>query len=135
MLLKLLGTQLAKFLTKEHIFEDVYYRTSINDIKTILKSGDVVLIEGQSRASSEIQFITGSNWSHAAIFIGTTDLFSHCLIEVTAVKGCVYTDLNAYKKHNVRVCRPIYLNNKKKRILINHIKKTLQVLKVNKTFY
>ena len=70
MLLKLLGTQLAKFLTKEHIFEDVYYRTSINDIKTILKSGDVVLIEGQSRASSEIQFITGSNWSHAAIFIG-----------------------------------------------------------------
>ena len=39
-------------------------------------------------------------------------MLSHCLIEVTAVKGCVYTDLNA-QKYIVRVCRPIYLNNKK----------------------
>ena len=40
--LELIGTQLAKFLTKEHIQNDAYYRTSIDDIKSILQPGDVV---------------------------------------------------------------------------------------------
>ena len=68
-LLQFIGTQLAKFLTKEHIRDDAYYRTSIDDITSILEPGDVVLVEGQSRVSSAIQFITSSNWSHAAILL------------------------------------------------------------------
>ena len=69
MLLQLIGTQLAKYLTKEHIYEDHYFRISIDDIKSALEPGDVVLVEGQSRVSSAIQFITSSNWSHAAILL------------------------------------------------------------------
>ena len=114
MLLQFIGTQLAKFLTKEHIYVDAYYRISIRDIKIIVKPCDVILVEGQSRASSAIQFITGSNWSHAAIFIGKTKTFDHSLIEVKAVEGCKYTDLNIYKQHNLRICRPIFLNKKKR---------------------
>ena len=91
--LEVIGTQLAKFLTKEHIQNDVYYRISIDDIKSILKPGDVVLVEGQSRVSSAIQFITNSNWSHAAVFIGKTDLFNPCLFEVKAVIGFYQTCL------------------------------------------
>ena len=68
-LLQSIGTQLAKFLTKEHIHNDAYYRTSIDDTISILEPGDVVLIEGHSRVSSAIQFITSSNWSHAAILL------------------------------------------------------------------
>ena len=115
MLLRLIGTQLAKYLTKEHIYEDHYFRISIDDIKSALEPGDVVLVEGQSRVSSAIQFITNSNWSHAAVFIGKTDFFSHCLIEVNAVNGCTYTDINTYKHHNLRICRPIFLDKKKER--------------------
>ena len=85
MLLQLIGTQLAKYLTKEHIYEDHYFRISIDDIKSALEPGDVVLVEGQSRISNAIQFITNSNWSHAAIFIGEAGSLSHCLIEVKAV--------------------------------------------------
>ena len=83
-----------------------------------MKPGDVVLVERQSRASSAIQFITGSNWSHATIFIGKAKSFDHCLIEVRAVEGFKYTDINAYRHHNLRICRPIFLNNKKKTIII-----------------
>ena len=61
MLLQFIGTQLAKFLTKEHIYKDAYYRVSIENIKSTLKPGDVVLVEGQSRASSAIQCIASSN--------------------------------------------------------------------------
>ena len=125
MLLHFIGTQLAKFLTKEHVYVDSYYKISIQDIKLTVKPGDVILVEGQSRASSAIQFITGSNWSHAAVFIGKTKAFDHSLIEVKAVEGCKYTDLNVYKRHNLRICRPVYLDNKKRITLINHLKKKI----------
>ena len=125
MLLHFIGTQLAKFLTKEHIYVDSYYRISIQDIKLTVKPGDVILVEGQSRASSAIQFITGSNWSHAAVFIGKTKAFDHSLIEVKAVEGCKYTDLNVYKKHNLRICRPIFLDKEKRITLINYLKKKI----------
>ena len=61
MILQFIGTQLAKFITQEHIYKDAYYRVGIENIKSTLEPGDVVLVEGQSRASSAIQFITGSN--------------------------------------------------------------------------
>ena len=115
MLLQLIGSQLAKYLTKEHIYEDHYFRISIDDIKSALKPGDVILVEGQSRVSSAIQFITNSNWSHAAIFIGKAGSLSHCLIEVKAVDGCKFTDIDVYMHHNLRICRPVFLNNKKRK--------------------
>ena len=121
----MIGTQLAKFLTKEHIQNDAYYRISLDDIKSILEPGDVVLVEGQSRVSSAIQFITSSNWSHAAVFIGKTECAHHCLIEVKAVDGCTYTDIDTYMHHNLRVCRPIFLDKKKKKILIDHLIKRI----------
>ena len=68
MLLQLIGTQLAKYLTKEHIYEDHYFNISINDIKSALEPGDVVLVEGQSRVSKAIQFITNSYWSRLNIY-------------------------------------------------------------------
>ena len=123
--LQVIGTQLAKFLTKEHIHNDAYYRISLDDIKSILQPGDVVLVEGQSRVSSAIQFITSSNWSHAAVFIGKTDSVHHCLIEVKAIDGCTYTDIDTYMHHNLRVCRPIFLDKKKKKILIDHLVKRI----------
>ena len=119
MLLQFIGTQLAKFLTKEHIYKDAYYRVSIENIKSTLEPGDVVLVEEQSRASSAIQFITSSNWSHAAIFIGKTKSINHCLIEVKAVEGCKYTNVNAYRHNNLRICRTIFLNEKKGQLLLN----------------
>ena len=124
-LLTLIGTQLAKFLTKEYFYEDNYFRICIDDIKSALKPGDVILIEGRSRVSSAIQFITSSNWSHAAIFIGKAASFSYCLIEVKAVDGCKYTDIDVYRHHNLRICRPIFLNNKKKNILIDYLIKKI----------
>ena len=123
MLLQLIGTQLAKYLTKEHIYEDHYLRISIDDIKSALEPGDIVLVEGQSRVSNAIQFITNSNWSHAAIFIGEAGSLSHCLIEVKAVDGCIFTDIDVYMHHNLRICRPVFLNNKKRKIIIDYLVK------------
>ena len=37
MLLQFIGTQLAKFLTKERIYKDAYYKVSIENIKSTLE--------------------------------------------------------------------------------------------------
>ena len=103
---RLIGTQLAKYLTKEHIYEDHCFRINIDDIKSALKPGGVVLVEGQSQVSSAIQYNTGSNWSYAAIFIGTAGSLNHCLIEVKAVDGCIFTDIDVYTHHNLRYVDP-----------------------------
>ena len=123
--LQFIGTQLAKFLTREKISRNSYYKISIEETKHALKPGDVLLVEGQSRVSSAIQFITGSSWSHATIFIGRSEAFNHCLIEVKAVEGCIFTDVNNYRNHNLRICRPIFLNEKNKKILINYLVKKI----------
>ena len=100
-MLQCVGTQLAKFLTKEHNHNDPYYKISIDDTISILEPGDVVLVEGQSRVSSAIQFITSFSWFRATIFICKTDYFKHCLIKVKAIEGCKYTDINVYELHKL----------------------------------
>ena len=79
----------------------------------------MVFVKEQIRASSVIQSITSSNCSHAAIFIGKAKSFSNCLIEVKAVEGCKYTNVKAYRHNNLRICRTIFLNEKKGQLLLN----------------
>ena len=42
MLLQFIGTQLAKFLTKEHVYKDAYYRVGIENIKSMGKKVSVI---------------------------------------------------------------------------------------------
>ncbi len=39
-------------------------------IAATLRKGDVLLVEGTSRFSSAIKYLTQSTWSHAALYIG-----------------------------------------------------------------
>ena len=129
-MLKKLGSILAGFLTKETNTKKAvnsYYQVSLDEIKPILKPCDVILIEGKSRVSKAIQFITESNWSHAAIFIGKFKNNKNCLIEVKLVDGCIYTDLNYYSNYNVRVCRPMFLNPSMEKDMLNFYKNKIGV--------
>ena len=47
------------------------------------------------------------------------------MIEVKAVDGCIFTDIDVYMHHNLRICRPVFLNNKKRKILINYLVKKI----------
>lgn len=44
--------------------------TDARRLQKILRSGDVLLVEGDTRASGLIKYITQSTWSHAALFVG-----------------------------------------------------------------
>ena len=129
-MLEKISSFLASFLTKEKSTpqsQNIYYQVSLEEIKPMLKPCDVILIEGKSRVSRAIQFITESNWSHAAIFIGKFKNYENCLIEVKLVDGCIYTDINHYSNYNIRVCRPMFLSQLKKRNMVKFFKNKVGV--------
>lgn len=103
----------------------------LSDVSRVAKEiqpGDVVLVEGRSRASHVIRFITQSPWSHAAIYIGRpidykkTPLYDkimdhyhgdpndQVLIEAMMGQGVIVSPVQVYEQDHIRVCRPSYLH-------------------------
>ncbi len=103
-----------------------YQRRVPNDLARLhshLRPCDVVLVEGKSRISQVIMYLTQSSWSHAAMYIGDALLrwggpqaeealerwgadAAHLLIESDMKDGVIVVPLAKYEQHNLRVCRP-----------------------------
>ncbi|HWY73344.1 MAG TPA: YiiX/YebB-like N1pC/P60 family cysteine hydrolase [Burkholderiaceae bacterium] len=77
--------------------------------------GDVLLIEGNTRMSAAIRYLTQSMWSHAALFVGTRPELPSIgsepctLIEADVLDGVRAVPLSAYSRFRVRICRPVNL--------------------------
>ena len=71
-------------------------------------------MEGDSRISGAIKYLTQSTWSHAALYVGYE--FSnrypsdYCLIEADMLNGVCCSSLEKYAHYHTRICRPIGLN-------------------------
>jgi hypothetical protein len=80
-----------------------------------LRPGDVLLVEGSSRISSAIKYLTQSSWSHAALCIappqrdGTPDLEASTLLEADVTEGVRLVPLARYAEQHTRICRPVGL--------------------------
>ena len=103
-----------------------YQRRIPNDLARLhahMAPCDVVLVEGKSRISQVIMYLTQSSWSHAAMYIGDALLrwggpqaeaaldrwgadAAHLLIESDMRDGVIVVPLSKYEQHNLRVCRP-----------------------------
>ena len=81
----------------------------------ILQPGDVLLVEGNTRISTAIKYLTQSTWSHAALYVGDAmgqgldPEKSPTLIEADLIKGVIAIPLSTYAHFNTRICRPINL--------------------------
>lgn len=103
-----------------------------------VRPGDVLLIEGRSRASNIIKKITQSNWTHSALYIGNyyqlqnagiapEALKNHArtpntnlVIEAVLGQGTVVTPLSKYRLYHIRLCRPRSLTLKDRNKVIEH---------------
>lgn len=78
----------------------------------IMRPGDVLLVDGIQNISVAIKYLTQSTWSHAAMYVGPSDLVEDeqgrhdALIEVDLEKGCRILPLSDYANFNLRICRP-----------------------------
>ncbi|MEO7939039.1 MAG: lipo-like protein, partial [Burkholderiaceae bacterium] len=75
-----------------------------------------MLVEGNSRVSSAIKYLTQSTWSHAALFVGEHLAQSggnpqHCVIKADTVERVRSIGLEAFGNLHARVCRPVGLTD------------------------
>jgi hypothetical protein len=85
-------------------------------LRRSLQPGDVLLVEGNTRISTAIQYITQSTWSHSAFFAGPVwqepgEAEPRVLIEADLENGVTAVPLSKYAEHNMRICRPVGLDD------------------------
>jgi hypothetical protein len=77
-----------------------------------LRPGDVLLVEGNTRISVAIKFLTQSTWSHAALYVGDAlgparrGEEPKVLIEADLREGVRGVALSEYANLHTRICRP-----------------------------
>jgi hypothetical protein len=85
------------------------------DVLPCLKPGDVLLVEGSSRLSTVIKYLTQSSWSHAALFVGRETAqsvggkSSDCFVEVDLAEGVRLVGIDEFEGMPMRICRPVGL--------------------------
>lgn len=111
-ILEAMAKRLADYLSQP-IEKDIQVATSTpEDLASTLKKGDVILIEGNSRISSAIKYLTQSTWSHAALCIGNgrnsdNRVMEPVLVEADINEGVRTVPLSMYSKVHTRICRPV----------------------------
>ena len=70
MIPRFLGHALAAYLTKASKSYQPLATNQPGQLRDALRAGDVLLVEGNTRISVAIKYLTQSTWSHAALFIG-----------------------------------------------------------------
>ncbi len=79
-------------------------------LRRTLRPGDVLLVEGATRVSVAIKYLTQSTWSHSAFYVGEALGAGRgdpkCLVEANLGEGVVAAPLGKYDHMQVRICRP-----------------------------
>ncbi len=111
-LLHTIGLSLARYLMTEVDAHPLTAPEPIERLQVLLRPGDVVLVEGRSRISQPIKYLTQSTWSHAALFTGPiagcveADGEPHVLVEADLADGVRSSPLSRYCDYPLRICRP-----------------------------
>ncbi|GGX86567.1 hypothetical protein GCM10007160_12380 [Litchfieldella qijiaojingensis] len=80
-----------------------------------MRPGDVLLVEGTSRISTAIKYLTQSSWSHAALYVGkgraggSLHGCSDEFVEADVVEGVRVVGFDEFRGYNLRICRPVGL--------------------------
>ena len=108
-----IGRALARYLTKS-VDRGCNPSTSTpGQVASAIRKGDVLLVDGNTRISVAIRYLTQSTWSHAALCV-KTDMDAEgrptaLLVEADVVKGVQLVPLSKYAGFHTRLCRPVGL--------------------------
>jgi hypothetical protein len=82
-------------------------------LSAILRNGDVLLTEGNTRAAALVKRLTRSTWSHVAMYVGPLEEGPdpRCIVEADIAEGVRSIRLSELEALNVRVLRPMGLDD------------------------
>jgi hypothetical protein len=110
-----MGGRLARYLATPIRGPQVATST-LEQLGATLEPGDVLLVEGNTRVSTAIKYLTQSTWSHAMFYIGDAlgapgpGEAPRVLIEADMVHGIRAVPLSHVSGLNSRICRPVGLS-------------------------
>jgi len=113
--LRWMGGRLANYLAQSTRGAQVA-TSSLDLLRAALRPGDVLLVEGNTRVSVAIKYLTQSTWSHATLYIGDAlgppnpGEEPRVLIEADMLHGIQAVPLSAVSGLHTRICRPVGLS-------------------------
>jgi hypothetical protein len=106
-------------------------------LKSRIRPGDVVLVDGDQRVSQVVKYLTMSPWSHSAIYIGSALLRDpvrreevkriygrearYLIAEALVDEGVIVSPLVKYIDFNMRVCRPHGLSKEQIGVVLDYV--------------
>jgi hypothetical protein len=111
----LLGQRIVRYLESPSPGYEPFTASDPAVLQACLQPGDVLLVEGNTRISGVIKYLTQSTWSHSALYVGDRldvkgeDGEPHVLVEAQLGEGVISAPLSKYTIYHTRVCRPIGL--------------------------
>jgi len=121
-----IGRQILRYLSTPSRRYAPFFAPPLNVLRQSLLPGDILLIEGNTRLSTVIKFLTQSTWSHAALYVGdsgkgkTANGELNVLLEAYNEVGVVLSALSKYEQFNTRICRPSGLTRKDRKRIIDY---------------
>ena len=112
-----LGRWIADYLSAPIPNYEPFSTYDVPVLESCLQPADILLVEGDTRISTAIKYLTQSTWSHAAFYAGAaTQQFTAggepCpLIEAEIADGVIASPLSKYRDFNTRICRPVNLSD------------------------
>ncbi len=122
-----IGARLARFLARPARGRTQLATSTADRLAATLMPGDVLLVEGASRFSVAIKYLTQSTWSHAAIYVGeafgrsTPDDEAPTMVEADIIAGVHSLKLSDYAGFHTRICRPVGLSYDDRRRVIDYV--------------
>ncbi len=130
--------QFAALLTKPLKNYAVRFPNNLDALKSQIRTGDVLLVEGSQRISEVVKYLTQSSWSHSAIYIGDELIRSNhplaeqarttfggdaqfLLVEALVEEGGVLSPLSKYVEYNIRLCRPYNLQPQDCQVILDDV--------------
>ena len=130
--------QFAALLTTPLKNYAMRFPNNLDALKSQIRKGDVLLVEGSQRISEVVKYLTQSSWSHSAIYIGdelirgnhplasqTWTVFKDdarfLLVEALVDGGVVLSPLSKYAEYNIRLCRPYNLQPQDCQVILDDV--------------
>lgn len=119
-----LGRGLARFLNREKADATPVTQVSVERLLHCLQPGDVLLVEGRTRISTAIKYLTQSTWSHAALYVGPQQAGrlsepDHCFVEADLEAGVRSLGAAAFARLHTRICRPAGLSDAERAAIVD----------------
>ena len=122
-----IGKALARYLSTPRPGVQTGIPPDPRKVLHCLQPCDVLLVEGSTRISTAIKYLTQSTWSHAALFVGPQlggcdeEGHPYLFVEADIVKGVCKRSLAHYQPYHMRICRPRHLSDEHRARILGEV--------------